>query len=121
MWRLNMLKYSLQLLITLTVILVVGCAGKPPKIILDDLDDVRSLTEEEIKENEDLIAEMKLKEELLKKRAADNKAEQQELAEEKEEVEEAKVEMAELTEKVLEKRRDNLIKEDVAKISDQIM
>ena len=35
-------------------------------------------------------------------------------------VEEAKVEMAELTEKVLEKRRDNLIKEDVAEISDQI-
>ena len=34
MWRLNMLKYSFQLLITLTVILVVGCAGKPPKIIL---------------------------------------------------------------------------------------
>ena len=35
-------------------------------------------------------------------------------------VEEAKEQMAELTEKVLEKRRDNLIKEDVAKISDQI-
>ena len=47
-----MLKYSLQLLITLTVILVVGCAGKPPKIILDDLDEERALTESEIKENE---------------------------------------------------------------------
>ena len=62
MWRLNMLKYSFQLLITLTVILVVGCAGKPPKIILDDLGEERSLTDAEIKENEDLIAEMKLKE-----------------------------------------------------------
>ena len=40
-----MLKYSLQLLITLTVILVVGCAGKPPSIILDDLDEERPLTE----------------------------------------------------------------------------
>ena len=115
-----MLKYSLQLLITLTVILVVGCAGKPPKIILDDLDDVRSLTDEEIKENEDLIAEIKRREEILKKRAADNKAEQQELVEEKEVVEEAKVEMAELTEKVLEKRRKKLIKEEVAEIADEI-
>ena len=53
-----MLKYSLQLLIILIVILVVGCAGKPPSIILDDLDEERSLTEAEIKENEDLIAEM---------------------------------------------------------------
>ena len=53
-----MLKYSLQLLIALTLILVVGCAGKPPSIILDDLDEERSLTEAEIKENEDLIAEM---------------------------------------------------------------
>ena len=50
-----MLKYSLQLLITLTVILVVGCAGKPPSIILEDLDEDRSLTEAELKENEDQI------------------------------------------------------------------
>ena len=107
-----MLKYSLQLLITLTVILVVGCAGKPPSIILEDLDEDRSLTEAELKENEDLIAEMKLKEEMLKKRAADNMVEQQELAEEKEVVEVAKEQMADLTEKVLEKRRKKLIKED---------
>ncbi len=120
MWRLNMRKYSLQLLITLTVILVVGCAGKPPSIILDDLDEERTLTDAEIQENEDLIAEMKLKEEMLKKRAADNIAEQQELVEEKEVVEEAKEQMAELTEKVLEKRRKKLIKEDVAEIADEI-
>ena len=120
MWRLNMRKYSLQLLITLTVILVVGCAGKPPSIILDDLDEERTLTDAEIQENEDLIAEMKLKEEMLKKRAADNIAEQQELVEEKEVVEEAKEQMAELTEKVLEKRRKKLIKEDVADIADEI-
>ena len=116
-----MRKYSLQLLITLTVILVVGCTGVPtPKIILEDLDDIRSLTEEEIKENEDLIAEFKLKEEMLKKRAADNIAEKKELVEEKEVVEEAKDQMAKLTEKVLEKRRKKLIREDVAKIADQI-
>ena len=113
-----MLKYSLQLLITLTVILVVGCAGKPPSIILDDLDEERPLTEAEIKENEDWMAEIKRREEILKKRAADNKVEQQQLAEEKEVVEEAKVEMAELNEKVLEKRRKKLIQEDVAKIAD---
>ena len=115
-----MRKYSLQLLITLTVILVVGCAGKPPSIILDDLDEERTLTDAEIQENKDLIAEMKLKEEMLKKRAADNIAEQQELVEEKEVVEEAKEQMAELTEKVLEKRRKKLIKEDVADIADEI-
>ena len=115
-----MLKYSLQLLITLTVILVVGCAGKPPKIILDDLDEERALTESEIRENEDWMAEIKRREEILKKRAADNKVEQQELAAEKEVVEEAKVEMAELTEKVLEKRRKKLIKEDVAEIAGEI-
>ena len=120
MWRSNMRKYSLQLLITLTVILVVGCAGKPPSIILDDLDEERTLTDAEIQENEDLIAEMKLKEEMLKKRAADNIAEQQELVAEKEVVEEAKEQMAELTEKVLEKRRKKLIKEDVAEIADEI-
>ena len=85
-----MLKYSFQLLITLTVILVVGCAGKPPKIILDDLDDVRSLTDEEVKENEEWMAEIKRREEILKKRASDNKAEQQVLVAEKEVVEEAK-------------------------------
>ena len=115
-----MRKYSLQLLITLAVILVVGCAGKPPSIILDDLDEERTLTDAEIQENEDLIAEMKLKEEMLKKRAADNIAEQQELVAEKEVVEEAKEQMAELTEKVLEKRRKKLIKEDVAEIADEI-
>ena len=120
MWRLNMLKYSLQLLITLTVILVVGCAAKPPTLILDDLDEERELTEAEIKENEDWMAEIKRREEILKKRAADNKVEQQELTAEKEVVEEAKVEMAELTEKVLEKRRKKLIKEDVAEIADEI-
>ena len=43
-------KYSLQLLISLTFILVVGCAGVPtPKIVLDDVDEIRPLTEEEIK------------------------------------------------------------------------
>jgi len=120
MWRLNMLKYSLQLLITLTVILVVGCAGKPPSIILDDLDEERTLTDAEIQENEDLIAEMKLKEDMLKKRAADNVVEQKILVAEKEVVEEAKEQMAELTEKVLEKRRKKLIKEDVADIADEI-
>jgi len=120
MWRLNMRKYSLQLLITLTVFLVVGCAGKPPSIILDDLDEERTLTDAEIQENEDLIAEMKLKEDMLKKRAADNVVEQKKLVEEKEVVEEAKEQMAELTEKVLEKRRKKLIKEDVADIADEI-
>ena len=120
MWRLNMRKYSLQLLITLTVILVVGCAGKPPSIILDDLDEERTLTDAEIQENEDLIAEMKLKEDMLKKRAADNVVEQKILVAEKEVVEEAKEQMAELTEKVLEKRRKKLIKEDVADIADEI-
>jgi len=120
MWRLKMLKYSLQLLIILTVTIVVGCAGKPPSIILNDLDEDRALTEEEIKENEDLIAEMKRKEDMLKKRAADNIVEQKELAAEKEVVEEAKEQMADLTEKVLEKRRKKLIKEDVAEIASEI-
>ncbi len=116
-----MLKYSLQLLIPLTVILVVGCTGVPtPKIILDDVDEIRPLTDEEIKENEDLIAEFKLKEEMLIKRKADNIAEKKELVKEYEVVVEAKEQLAELTEKVLEKRRDKLIKEDVAEIADQI-
>ena len=57
---------------------------------------------------------------MLKKRASDNKAEQQVLVAEKVVVEEAKEQFAKLTEKVLEKRRDNLIKEDVAEIADQI-
>ena len=45
-----MLRYSLQVLIPLTVILVVGCTKgvKPiPKTIMDDLDEVRPLTAEE--------------------------------------------------------------------------
>ena len=116
-----MLKYSLQLLIPLTVILVVGCTGVPtPKIILDDVDEIRPLTDEEIKENEDLIAEFKKREEILRKRAADNIAEKKELVKEKEAVEEAKEQMAELTEKVLEKRRKKLIKEEVAQIAEEI-
>ncbi len=79
-----MLKYSLQLLISLTVILVVGCAGVPtPKIVLDDVDEIRPLTEEEIKENEDLIAEFKKRQDILRKRATDNIAEKKELVKEK--------------------------------------
>ena len=61
---------------------------------MDDLDEDRALTEAEIKENEDLIAEIKRREEILKKRASDNKAEQQVLVAEKEVVEEAKEHMA---------------------------
>ena len=54
-----MLKYSLQLLITLTVILVVGCTGVPtPKIVLNDVDEIRPLTEEEIKKAREALTKL---------------------------------------------------------------
>ena len=111
-----MLKYSLQVLIPLAVILIVGCTKgvKPiPKTILTDLDEVRPLTAEEIAENQQVINDFSAKEEMLKKTAVEDVAEKKELVEEKKVVEKAKKEMAVLTEKVLEKRRKKLIKEEV--------
>ena len=51
-----MLKYTLKVLIPLTIIFLVSCAPKGvspvPKSILADLDEVRSLTETELADNQ---------------------------------------------------------------------
>jgi len=117
-----MLKYSFQVMIALIAILVVGCTKTVPipETIMDDLDEARPLTADELAENNDVIDQFNAKEEMLKKRAAEDVTEKKELVAEKEEVEEAKKEVAALTEKVLEKRRKKLIKEEVATISEKI-
>ena len=48
-----MLKYTLKVLIPLTIIFVVGCTGKSPipQNFVADLDEIRPLTDEEIAEN----------------------------------------------------------------------
>ena len=117
-----MLKYSLKVLIALVSIIIAGCTKTVPvpDTIMDDLDDIRPLTAEEIAENNQVIDELNAKEAMLKKRAEEDVTEKKELVEEKEEVEEAKKEVAVLTEKVLEKRRKKLIKEEVESISDEI-
>ena len=117
-----MLKYSLKVLIALVSIIIAGCTKTVPvpDTIMDDLDDIRPLTAEEIAENNQVIDELNANEAMLKKRAEEDVTEKKELVEEKEEVEEAKKEVAVLTEKVLEKRRKKLIKEEVESISDEI-
>ena len=51
-----MLKYTLKVLIPLTIIFLVSCAPKGvspvPKSILADLDEVRSLTKTELADNQ---------------------------------------------------------------------
>ena len=118
-----MLKYSLQVLIPVIVILVVGCTTgiKPiPKTILDDVDLTRELTADEIRENNSVIADFEDKLEIMKQRATEDVTEKEELVAEKKVVDDAKGEMAKLTEKVLEKRRKKLIKEEVEQIAEVI-
>ena len=117
-----MLKNSLQVLIAIIAFLVVGCTKTVPvpDTIMEDLEDGRSLTAEELAENNRVIDEFNAKEEMLKQRAAEDVTEKKELVAEKEEVEEAKKEVAVLTEKVLEKRRKKMIKEEVDTITENI-
>ena len=54
-----MLKYTLKILIPITIFFLVGCAGKGvkpvPKSMMSDLDEVRSLTKSELDENEKVL------------------------------------------------------------------
>ena len=117
-----MLKNSLQVIIALTALIVVGCTKTVPvpDTIMDDLDEVRPLSPEELAENNQVINDFNAKEEMLKKRAAEDVTEKKELIAEKEEVEDAKKEVSVLTEKVLEKRRKKMIKEEVETIAKDI-
>jgi len=119
-----MLKYTLKVLIPLTIIFLVSCTPKGispvPKSILADLDEVRSLTETELADNEKVQNDYKLKLELLKKIAVEDVAEKKELIKEKVVVEEAKKELSKLTEKILKKRKKKLLKKEVEQISDSL-
>ena len=74
-----MLKHSLKVLIPLTVIFIAGCAPKGispvPKTFMADLDEVRSLTEEELADNKKIQNEYSLKQKILKKIAVVDVAE----------------------------------------------
>ena len=119
-----MLKYTLKVLIPLTIIFLVSCAPKGvspvPKSILADLDEVRSLTETELADNQKVQNEYKLKQKLLKKIAVEDVAEKKELVKEKGVVEKAKKELSELTEKILKKRQKKLLKAEVEKIAESL-
>jgi hypothetical protein len=98
-----MLKHSLKVMIPLTVIFITGCATKGispvPKSFIADLDEVRSLTAEELADNQIVQNEYNLKKALLVKMASEDIAEKKELIKEKEVVEKAKKELTELTAK----------------------
>ena len=119
-----MLKSTLKVLIPLTIIFLVGCAGKGispvPKSILADLDEVRSLTETELADNQKVQNDYKLKQKILKKIAVEDVAEKKELVKEKGVVEKAKKELSELTEKILKKRQKKLLKDEVKKIAESL-
>ena len=119
-----MLKYTLKVLIPLTIIFLVSCAPKGvspvPKSILADLDEVRSLTETELADNKKIQNDYNRKQELLKKIAVEDVAEKKELLKEKGVVEKAKKELSELTEKILKKRRKKLLKAEVEKIAESL-
>ena len=123
-WRLNMLKHSLKVLIPLTVIFIAGCTPKGispvPKTLMADLDEVRSLTEEELADNKKIQNEYNRKQELLEKIAVEDVAEKKELLKEKGVVEKAKKELSELTEKILKKRQKKLLKAEVEKIAESL-
>jgi len=119
-----MLKYTLKVLIPLTIIFLVSCAPKGvspvPKSILADLDEVRSLTAEELADNQKVQNEYNRKQELLEKIAVEDVAEKKELLKEKGVVEKAKKELTELTKKILKKRQKKLLKAEVEKIADSL-
>jgi len=119
-----MLKHSLKVMIPLTVIFITGCAPKEispvPKSFIADLDEVRSLTAEELADNQIVQNEYNLKKALLVKMASEDIAEKKELIKEKEVVEKAKKELTELTEKILKKRRKMLLKAEVEKIAESL-
>ncbi len=119
-----MLKYTLKVLIPLTIIFLVSCTPKGvspvPKSILADLDEVRSLTETELVDNQKVLSDYNLKQKLLKKIAVEDVAEKKELVKEKGVVEKAKKELSELTEKILKKRQKKLLKAEVKKIAESL-
>ena len=119
-----MLKHSLKVMIPLTVIFITGCATKGispvPKSFIADLDEVRSLTAEELADNQIVQNEYNLKKALLVKMASEDIAEKKELIKEKEVVEKAKKELTELTEKILKKRRKMFLKAEVEKIAESL-
>ena len=119
-----MLKHSLKVLIPLTVIFIAGCTPKGispvPKTLMADLDEVRSLTEEELAGNKKIQNQYNQKQKLLKKIAVVDVAEKKELLKEKGVVEKAKKELSELTEKILKKRQKKLLKAEVVKIADSL-
>ena len=119
-----MLKYTLKVLIPLTIIFLVSCAPKGvspvPKSILADLDEVRSLTETELADNQKVQNDYNLKQKILKKIAVEDVAEKKELVKEKGVVEKAKKELSELTEKILKKRQKKLLKAEVKKIAESL-
>ena len=119
-----MLKYTLKILIPITIFFLVSCAGKGikpvPKSILSDLDEVRSLTKSELSDNEDILNDYKKKQKVLEKIAVEDVAERKELVQEKVVVEVAKKELSKLTEKILKKRRETLLKKEVEKNIDKL-
>lgn len=114
-----MLKYTLKILIPITIFFLVSCGGKGvkpvPKSIMPDLDEVRSLTKSELADNEKILDDYKKKQKVLEKIAVEDVAEKKELIQEKVVVEVAKKELSKLTEKILEKRRETLLKKEVEK------
>ena len=119
-----MLKYTLKVLIPLTIIFLVSCTPKGispvPKTFMADLDEVRSLTSEELADNKKIQNEYGRKQKILKKIAVEDVAEKKELVKEKGVVEKAKKELSELTEKILKKRQKKLLKAEVKKIAESL-
>ena len=119
-----MLKYTLKVLIPLTIIFLVSCTPKGispvPKSILADLDEVRSLTETELADNKKIQNEYGRKQVLLKKIAVEDVAEKKVLLKEKGVVEKAKKELTALTKKILKKRQKKLLKAEVEKIAESL-
>ena len=119
-----MLKYTLKVLIPLTIVFLVSCAPKGispvPKDIMADLDEVRSLTKTELADNQKIQNDYNLKQKLLKKIGVEDVAEKKELFKEKGVVEKAKKELSQLTEKILKKRQKKLLKAEVEKINESL-
>ena len=78
-----MLKHTLKVMIPLTVIFITGCATKGispvPKSFIADLDVVRSLTPEELADNQKIKNEYNRKQVILKKMASEDIAEEKKL------------------------------------------
>ena len=119
-----MLKYTLKVLISLSIIFLAGCTPKGispiPNSFIGDIDEIRPLTVEELAENKRSINSYNQKLAALSIRTKQDIDEREAVLKDQQVVEKAQKQLSELTQKTLEKRRKKLLKKELDKIADSV-